>query len=96
MIHQLPGEPRFGMDVTFSPDDDASTPITGDDLAWSPLCRRSVVHRHDATSDWPLLRPVRARTWSQWGTDSARMASILYQRPVMTSCNAKRCSNETT
>ena len=34
IIQEMPGEPRFGMDVTFSPDDNATTPITWDDLGW--------------------------------------------------------------
>src|SRR5262249_21706099 len=34
IIQEIPGEPRFGMDVTFSPDDSATTPITWDDLGW--------------------------------------------------------------
>jgi hypothetical protein len=28
IIQQLPGEPRFGMDLAFEPDDDPATPIT--------------------------------------------------------------------
>ena len=35
MIQEVPGEPRFGMDVRFSPDDDSTTPITWDDLSWT-------------------------------------------------------------
>jgi len=88
VIQQLPGEPRFGMDVTFSPDDDPSTPITWDDLAWSHFA--DTMAFVDTTIPPSSFQPAGpGESISQWGTDSARMASILYQRPVMILVHAK-------
>jgi len=88
VIQQLPGEPRFGMDVSFSPDDDPATPITWDDLAWTlfpgdPPFIDTGVRPQGLTPAGP------GESLAQWGTDSARMASILYQRPVMILVHAK-------
>ena len=82
VIQQLPGEPRFGMDVSFSPDDDPSTPITWDDLAWT-LFPGDPPFVDTGVAPQGLTPAGPGESLAQWGTDSARMASILYQRPVM-------------
>ncbi len=87
IIQQLPGEPRFGMDVSFTPDDDPATPITWNDLAWTffPDGQGFV----DTTVPPQSFIPAGAgESVSQWGTDSARMAYILYQNPVMIAVHA--------
>jgi hypothetical protein len=87
VIQQVPGEPRFGMDIDFAPDEDATTPITWDDLAWS---------KYDSSKNF-IETGVRPTAFSpgggdninQWGSDSASMAYILYQKPVMIAVHAK-------
>ena len=88
IIQQLPGEPRFGMDVTFSPDDDSTTPLTWNDLSWDKFPAGQVFI--DTTS-LPLgFTPAGpGESLAQWGSDSARMAAILFQAPVMIAVHAK-------
>ncbi len=88
VIQQLPGEPRFGMDVSFAPDDDPNTPLTWNDLAWS------LFPEGQGFIDTNVLPQSFApagtgESLSQWGTDSARMAYILFQNPVMIAVHAK-------
>ena len=77
------------MDVSFTPDDDPATPITWNDLAWTCFPDGAGLRRYDraAAVVHPRRAPVRAL--AQWGTDSARMASILFQKPVMIAVHAK-------
>ena len=82
VIQQLPGEPRFGMDVSFTPDDDPTTPLSWDDLAWT-LFPGDPAFVDTGVPPTGLLPAAPGEALAQWGTDSARMASILYQRPVM-------------
>jgi hypothetical protein len=88
VIQQLPGEPRFGMDVSFSPDDDPATPLTWDDLAWT-LFPGGPPFIDTGTPPQGLTPAGPGESLAQWGTDSARMASILFQRPVMILVHAK-------
>jgi hypothetical protein len=89
VIQQVPGEPRFGMEVRYSPDTDPATPITWDDLAWDafpdglPFIATSTQPK---PAFFNLLTPALK---SQWGRDSADMAFILYQKPVMIAVHAK-------
>ena len=88
IIQQLPGEPRFGMDVSFAPDDDASTPLTWNDLAWTlfPEGQEFV----DVTVPPQGFVPAGpGESLAQWGSDAARMASVLFQSPVMIAVHAK-------
>ncbi len=88
VIQQLPGEPRFGMDVAFSPDDDAATPFTWSDLSWDkfPAGQQFI----DITVPPQGFIPAGpGENLTQWGSDSARMAAILLQRPVMIAVHAK-------
>ncbi len=88
VIQQLPGEPRFGMDITFSPDDDATTPITWNDLAWSLFADGQTFI--DMTMPPSSFAPAGSgESLGQWGSDSARMATILFQAPVMIAVHAK-------
>jgi hypothetical protein len=88
IIQQLPGEPRFGMDVAFSPDDDSTTPITWNDLSWDkfPAAQRFIDTSVQPSGFTPAGPGESA---AQWGADSARMASILFQAPVMIAVHAK-------
>lgn len=89
IIQQIPGEPRFGMDVTFSPDDDPATPITWDDLSWKNFGDGT---RFINTATPPLpafFNTLTPDLKAQWGRHSADMASILFQKPVMIAVHAK-------
>ena len=88
IIQQLPGEPRFGMDVSFAPDDDPATPITWNDLAWT-LFPEGQDFIDVAVPPQSFTPAGPGESLSQWGTDSARMASILFQAPVMIAVHAK-------
>jgi hypothetical protein len=88
VIQQLPGEPRFGMDVQFEPDDDPLTPITWDDLGWDLFpATQGFVDTNVRPQGFVPAGP--GESLAQWGTDAARMASILYQKPVMIAVHAK-------
>ena len=89
IIQEIPGEPRFGMDVTFSPDDDPTTPITWDDLGWDNLDDGM---RFVSTAPPPkasFLNKLTPAEKAQWGSHSADMAFVLYQKPVMIAVHAK-------
>jgi hypothetical protein len=88
VIQELPGEPRFGMDIEYDPDDDRNTPITWNDLSWDRVPSGSFVN--------PAARPLpqffnllSAELQQQWGRHAADMASILFQRPVMIAVHAR-------
>jgi hypothetical protein len=88
VIQQIPGEPRFGMDIAFAPDDDPTTPLTWDDMAWDkyPAGKAFI---ETATRPVAGFVPAGADSLAQWGTDSASMAYILYQKPVMIAIHAR-------
>ncbi len=83
VIQQIPGEPRFGMDIAFDPDGPV---VRWDDLAWN---------KYDASKKFieaavkPSIALAGGDSLSQWGTDSASMAYILFQKPVMVAIHAK-------
>ena len=88
VIQQLPGEPRFGMDVSFSPDNDPATPITWNDLAWTLFPDgQTFIDTNIPPQSFVPAGP--GEGLAQWGSDSARMASILFQAPVMIAVHAK-------
>ncbi len=89
IVQQIPGEPRFGMDKNYAPDDDVSTPITWDDMAWD---KYDPTKKYIDTFTLPTADFVPAgqgESRSQWGKSSADMAYILYQKPVMIAVHAK-------
>jgi len=88
IIQQLPGEPRFGMDIAFEPDDDSTTPLTWNDLAWDRFPEGQAFI--DTTVQPQNFVPAgTGEGLAQWGSDSARMANILFQAPVMIAVHAK-------
>jgi hypothetical protein len=88
VIQQLPGEPRFGMDVDFEPDTPGG-PFTWNDLSWDrfpdgmAFVDTSVQPGHGFVPAGP------GENMGQWGRDAAEMASILFQAPVMVAVHAK-------
>jgi hypothetical protein len=89
VLQQIPGEPRFGMDITFSPDTDQATPITWDDLSWENFAK-GMPFISTTTKPEPLIfNQLAADLKAQWGRNAADMASILFQKPVMVAVHAK-------
>ena len=86
IIQQIPGEPRFGMDINYEPDDPAHP--TWDDVSWD---KYSPVKGFISTGIKPTgFTPTGAgEDINQWGNNSAMMAYILYQKPVMIAVHAK-------
>ena len=86
VIQQIPGEPRFGMDINFE-HDDAAAPVTWDDMAWDRYPAKPFIE----TGVKPIgsFVPAGGDSLNQWGADSASMAYILYQKPVMVAIHAK-------
>ena len=88
VIQELPGEPRFGMDIKFDPDDESDTPITWNDLGWDSVPAGPFVD--PATKPRPdFLNLLSAGLKAQWGRHAADMASVLFQRPVMIAVHAR-------
>ena len=86
IIQQVPGEPRFGMDIFYEPDDPAHP--TWDDVSWD---KYNPVKGFISTNVKPTgFTPTGAgENINQWGNNSAMMAYILYQKPVMIAVHAK-------
>jgi hypothetical protein len=88
VIQEIPGEPRFGLDVELDPDDDPTTPITWNDLSWESIPAGGFLS--PAAPPVPafmnLLSPALK---AQWGRHAADMAAILFQRPVMVAVHAR-------
>src|SRR4029434_9438924 len=79
VIQELPGEPRFGMDIKFDPDDEEDTPITWNDLGWDSVPAGRCVN--PATPPLPkFYNLLSAALKAQWGHHAADMASVLFQR----------------
>jgi hypothetical protein len=88
VIQELPGEPRFGLDIEFAPDDDNTTPITWNDLSWTRVPAGTFLN--PATPPLPaFFNLLAANLKAQWGRHAADMASILFQRPVMIAVHAR-------
>ena len=87
IIQEVPGEPRFGMDITFEPDSPSA--VTWDDLSWTKFAEglRFIDTAQPPAPDF--FNHLSAAEKSQWGSHSADMASILYQKPVMIAVHAK-------
>jgi hypothetical protein len=88
IIQELPGEPRFGMDIAFDPDDDPATPITWNDLSWDRMPAGAFISPTVAPLP-SFFNQLSAELKSQWGHHAADMATILFQRPVMIAVHAR-------
>lgn len=82
ILQEIPGEPRFGMDIEFDPGSDG---VTWDDLSWD---RFSTDLKFIRAGVRPTLSPS-DNTPDKWGTSSADMAYILFQKPSMVAVHAK-------
>lgn len=95
IIAEVPGEPHFGMDITYNPnepgipgDPDNPAKFTWNDLSWEnfnqdiPFVKSDVVPKNTGKPGGKFTPPNDPKT-GVWGKSSADMASILFQRPVM-------------
>jgi len=94
VIQEVPGEPRFGMDIKYEPTQDTNNnplddPLdTWNNLAWNSFgaAEPPFVARTPAPS---LPRPNPAEiNVHRWGSSAAEMAYILFQTPVMVAVHA--------
>lgn len=83
IIAEVPGEPRFGMDIKFDPVD--PTKFTWNDLSWENFGPEALSFISGKKK--PLKNDLTPKK-GKWGTSSADMASILIQRPVMVAVHA--------
>jgi len=94
VIQEVPGEPRFGMDIEYEPTRDtdnnpANDPRdTWDNLAWDRFgAAQPPFVKLSPAPTFP--RPnVAELTAHPWGSSSAQMAYILFQAPVMVAVHA--------
>ena len=94
IIQEVPGEPRFGMDISYQPTRDSNTDATDDpldtwdNLAWNSFgaTQPQFVRR---TPPPKMPRPDNdVLKKNPWGVNAAHMAFILYQSPVMVAVHA--------
>ena len=83
IIAEVPGEPRFGMDINFKPDQ--PNVFTWDDLSWENFGGEKIPFVLGKKK--PVKTDPNAKKGT-WGRSSADMASILFQRPVMVAVHA--------
>jgi hypothetical protein len=81
VIQEVPGEPRFGMDLSFDPGTDG---LSWDDLAWDKFGAEIAFIKKDVKPNLGL--PLAEQ--NMWGVDSAKMAFILFQKPSMVAVHA--------
>jgi hypothetical protein len=96
IIQEVPGNPRFGLDINYTRNKDADNnpiPDTWDNLAWD---------RFGGTPP-AFVKPVPVpvmpnlsnleKTAHPWAVDGAQMAYILFQKPVMVAVHASEMLN---
>lgn len=83
VIQQVPGEPRYGMDINYNAGSDG---ITWDDLSWENFGSTPVSFIKSSVR--PSLLPT-DNSPDKWGVSSANMAYILFQKPSMVAVHAK-------
>jgi hypothetical protein len=81
VIQEVPGEPRFGMDLTFDPGTDG---LSWDDLSWDKFGAEIAFITKGTRPNFGLPATLE----NMWGVDAAKMASILFQKPVMVAVHA--------
>jgi hypothetical protein len=84
VIQEVPGEPRFGMDLSFDPGTDG---LSWDDLAWDKFGAEISFITKGVKPNLGL--PAGDQDVAHmWGVDSARMAFVLFQAPSMVAVHA--------
>ena len=85
VIQQIPGEPRFGMDIKYQPNE-AGAKDTWDNVSWEKLPTPNAPFI--TTSNVPILKLTDEENKHEWGASSSEMAYILFQKPVMVAVHA--------
>ena len=96
VLQEVPGEPRFGMDISYEPPTDPDTnpnndpPDTWNNLAWNlfgpsepTFVKRTPVPKFKPRPHRPFKKDEDDISRCPWGTHSANMAYALFQTPVM-------------
>lgn len=88
VIQERPGEPRFGLDDLS--DESPATPTHWNELAWEHLAQSETLGCVDFGVHVPNDSAITTQPDNQfnWGRNSADMAYILYQVPVMVAFHA--------
>ncbi len=83
IIQEVPGEPRFGMDISYDPGSDG---MSWDDLSWQnfPAPDPAFI----AASPHPTGFTPTDNSPDRWATNSANMAYVLFQKPSLVAVHA--------
>ena len=84
MLKEVVGEPRFGLDDGLA---EVPEPIVWDNLAWENL--GPDVKVIDVAAPFAVEPGGTDRENVAWGANSADMAFILYQKPVLVAVHAR-------
>lgn len=91
VIAEVPGEPRFGMDISFDPDKKDGT-VTWNDLSWENFDGGNIPFisgtKAPEMPDGNTFNVASQDAVGRWGRSAADMATILLQRPVMIAVHA--------
>jgi len=93
IMAEVPGEPRFGMDVTYNPNTPNGSQ-TWNDLSWENFGGQNLKFIRKEIVPGNTGKPGGSFNVSgegnkgKWGTSSSDMAAILFQRPVMVATHA--------
>ena len=95
IIAEVPGEPRFGMDLTFVPNKPDQAKWTWNDLSWESFngqkldfIRADIAPNFATHDDEDTVVVENPNNNGTWARSSADMATILFQRPVMIATHA--------
>ncbi len=82
IIQEIPGEPRFGMEIAFNPDTGPGAgPTTWADLAWNNYKDPNIQMITEGTVPAPPTGKFPGPYI--WGQDAGNMAAILFRKPSM-------------
>jgi hypothetical protein len=85
VIQEVPGEPRFGMDIDYDPGSDG---VTWDDLSWRSFTPPDPDFVKVSPSPIGGAFVPTDNTPNRWATTSANMAYMLFQKPSMVAVHA--------
>jgi hypothetical protein len=93
VIQEVPGEPRFGMDLAYAPPRDANgqpRPNTWNDLAWNVFgATEPPFVTGKIAPDFPQGSDAAEIASHPWGAHAAVMAYALFQTPAMVAVHAE-------
>lgn len=93
IIAEVPGEPRFGMDLTYNPTHPVVGPFSWNDLSWENFGGQNLefvlgTQMPGDTGTGKKFTPPNTDKEGTWNRSSADMAAALFQRPVMIATHA--------